>query len=70
MNEKNMLEILDRRSFVPVRITLSSGQVVTIDHPENVLLTKTLIVVSYPERDLVTWAPRFTSRASKEPSRS
>ena len=57
MNEKNMRELLDRRPFLPLTITLSSGQTLTISHPENVLLTKTKIVVSYPERDLVTWAP-------------
>ena len=57
MNEKNMREILERRPFVPVVIRLSSGQQLTIDHPENVLLTRTKIVVSYPERDVVTWAP-------------
>lgn len=57
MNEKNMREILDRRPFAPIKLVLSSGQELTIDHPENVLLTKTKIVVSYPEQDLVTWAP-------------
>ena len=57
MNEKSMREIIERRPFVPVVVTLSSGQTLTIDHPENVLLTKTKMVVSYPERDMITWAP-------------
>jgi len=57
MNEANMRGILGRRPFTPLKIVLSSGQELTIDHPENVLLTKTKMVVSYPERDIITWAP-------------
>jgi len=57
MNEQSMREILIRKPFTPVIITLSSGQSLTITHPENVLLTKTKLVVSYPDRDIVTWAP-------------
>ncbi len=57
MNETSMREILDRKPFTPVLVTLSSGQVLAITHPENVLLTKTKMVVSYPDRDVVTWAP-------------
>ncbi len=57
MNETNMREFLDRRPFLPLKITLSSGQVVNIDHPENVLLTKTKLVVAYPQIDLVSVAP-------------
>ena len=52
-----MQEILDRRPFKPIKIVLSSGQELTIDHPENVLLTKTKMVVGYPERDIITCAP-------------
>ncbi len=57
MNETNMREILDRKPFSPLKLTLSSGQVVMILHPENVLLTKTKMVISYPEQDVITWAP-------------
>ena len=57
MNERNMREILDRRPFSPIKIVLSSGQEVVVTHPENVLLTKTKMVVSYPEKDLITWLP-------------
>ena len=70
MNEKSMREILQRRPFVPIVVTLSSGQKLTIDHPENVLLTKTKMVVSYPERDVITWAPllHVTSVESRQPA--
>ncbi len=57
MNEKNMRELLARKPFMPLTIMLSSGQSLTISHPENVLLTKTKIVVVFPDKDLVTWAP-------------
>jgi len=57
MNEQSMRKILGRKPFLPIVITLSSGQSLTITHPENVLLTKTKIAVSYPERDIITWAP-------------
>ena len=57
MNEKNMREFLDKRPFLPLRITLSSGQVVTVEHPENVLVTKTKLVVVYPKEDIVSVSP-------------
>ena len=57
MNEKNMREFLDKRPFLPLRITLSSGQVVTVEHPENVLITKTKLVVVYPKEDIVSVSP-------------
>jgi hypothetical protein len=57
MNEQSMREILARKPFSPVVLLLSSGQSLTITHSENVLLTKTKLVVSYPDRDVVTWAP-------------
>lgn len=57
MNERNVREFLNKRPFVPLKVTLSSGQVVTIDYPENVLMTKTKLVVVYPHEDLVSVSP-------------
>ncbi len=57
MNEKNMREFLNKRPFLPLKITLSSGQVVTVEHPENVLVTKTKLVVVYPQDDIVSVSP-------------
>lgn len=38
-------EMLARRPFQPVKLTLSSGQTVEIRHPEMALLTRTSILV-------------------------
>jgi hypothetical protein len=57
MNETNMRQFLECQPFLPLRITLSSGQVVVITHPENVLLTKTKLVVVYPQSDVVSVSP-------------
>lgn len=57
MNERNMREFLDKKPFLPLKVTLSSGQVVEITHPENVLLTKTKLVVAYPQDDIVSVSP-------------
>ncbi len=57
INEKNMREFLDKQPFLPLKITLSSGQVVTVEHSENVLITKTKLVVVYPKEDIVSVSP-------------
>ena len=57
MNETNMRENLDNKPFLPLKVTLSSGKVVEITHPENVLLTKTKLVVADPRNDIVSVSP-------------
>ena len=57
MNETNMREFLNNKPFLPLKVTLSSGKVVEIKHPENVLLTKTKLVVAYPQDDIVSVSP-------------
>jgi len=52
-----MREFLDKRPFLPLRITLSSGQVVTLEFHENVLITKTKPVLVYPKEDIVSDSP-------------
>ena len=53
MNEQSMLEILSQRPFQPFEIELSSGQRLSIRHPENVMLTRSRIVIVNPEKDSV-----------------
>jgi hypothetical protein len=36
-------------------VELSSGQIFTIKHPENVMVLKNTPVVADPERDTVKW---------------
>ena len=41
--------------FQPVEVELSSGQVFSITHPENVMVLKNTLVVTDPEEDTVQW---------------
>lgn len=53
MNEANMREFLNAKPFEPFRVVMSSGQSHLVKHPENVVLTKTKIVIVDPELDSV-----------------
>jgi hypothetical protein len=55
MNSEGLKKLLDVRPFEPREVELSSGQVFTIKHPENVLVTKNTLVVTEPENDIVQW---------------
>jgi hypothetical protein len=45
MTVQTFREMLARRPFQPVRLTLSSGQSYDIRHPEMALLTRTSILI-------------------------
>jgi hypothetical protein len=45
MTVQTFREMLARRPFQPVRLTLSSGQAFEIRHPEMALLTRTSILI-------------------------
>lgn len=53
MNSETMRELLSRRPFEPFEIRLSSGETHQIRHPEIAIITKSKIVVVYPETDIV-----------------
>lgn len=53
MNKANMRELLNVRPFAPFRVVMSSGQTHLVKHPQNVVLTKTKIVIVDPELDSV-----------------
>ena len=55
MNAEALRELLAVRPFEPVEVELSSGQVFTIRHPENVMVLRNTLVVADPERDSVQW---------------
>jgi uncharacterized protein YqcC (DUF446 family) len=55
MNADAIRNLLSARPFEPVEVELSSGQVWTITHPENVLVTKSTLVVVDPPTDMVQW---------------
>ena len=45
MTVQTFREMLARRPFQPVRLTLSSGQIFEIRHPEMALLTRTSVLI-------------------------
>src|ERR1051325_11324779 len=55
MNAEANRKLLSVRPFDPVEIELSSGQIFTIKHPENVIVLKNTLVVTEPETDTVQW---------------
>lgn len=55
MNADGLRELLKIRPFEPLELELSSGQILVIRHPENVLVLKSTVVVTEPEIDQVQW---------------
>ena len=55
MNAEAIRKLLNIKPFEPLEVELSSGQVWTVTHPENVILTKNTLVVVDPPTDMVQW---------------
>ena len=55
MNADALRNLLAVRPFEPLEVQLSSGQIFTIKHPENVMVLKNTLVVAEPETDMVQW---------------
>lgn len=55
MNAEALRKMLEVRPFEALEVELSSGQVFTIKHPENVMVLKNTLVVADPETDTVQW---------------
>ena len=51
MDKETIKELLKRQPFMPFKIKLSNGETFEVRHPEFVLLTKTGLVVGYPDSD-------------------
>jgi hypothetical protein len=51
MTVQTFRDMLSRRPFQPVRLTLSSGQTFDIRHPETALLTRTSILIGIDVAD-------------------
>ena len=51
MNHDTVRELLKHRPFEPFLIRLSSGEEHIVRHPELAILTKSKIVIAYPESD-------------------
>jgi len=55
MNAEALRKLLSVRPFEPVEAELSSGQVLTINYPETVIVLKNTLVVADPDADTVPW---------------
>jgi hypothetical protein len=53
MNAQQIRDLLHRKPFVPFDLVLSNGQVIKVPHPECVVLSKTGMVVAYPDNDQI-----------------
>jgi hypothetical protein len=53
MNAEAIRKLLQTRPFEAVEVELSSGQVFTIRHPENVIVLKNTLVVADSDTDTV-----------------
>ena len=51
MTTQTFREMLARRPFQPVKLTLSSGQSLEIRHPEMAMLTRTSILIGVDPAD-------------------
>ncbi|QDU25262.1 hypothetical protein ETAA8_03260 [Anatilimnocola aggregata] len=54
MNSQAIRDLIKRQPFVPFDMTLSSGEVVHVPHPEFVILSKNGMVVGYPDSDRIS----------------
>jgi len=55
MNAEALRQLFSVRPFEPIDVELSSGQSLTIKHPENVMVLKNTLVIADPETDTVRW---------------
>ncbi len=55
MNPETLRNFLNTRPFEPFEVELSSGQVLSVRHPENVMMLRNTLVVGDPETDMVQW---------------
>jgi hypothetical protein len=55
MNAERLRELINQRPFEPLEVELSSGQIISIRHPENVIVMPNTLVVADPETEMVRW---------------
>lgn len=55
MNAEALRKLLSVRPFEPLEVELSSGQIFSIRHPENVIVLKNTLVAADPDTDTVQW---------------
>lgn len=51
MRAAELVVLLDRRPFEPIRLHISSGQTVDIKHPELAVVTRSLVFVGVTDSD-------------------
>ena len=56
MSEAALRELLSHERFHPFTIHLSDGKSYEVRHPENMLVTKSRVIIAFPEIDKVVIA--------------
>jgi hypothetical protein len=51
MTSEDLIELLEERPFVPVRLHLDNGRFHDIRHPEMAIVTPTLVAIGFSQSD-------------------
>jgi hypothetical protein len=60
MTADELIELLEERPFVPLRLHLSDGQVREIRHPDMAIVSETLVAIGVPRGDNPRLATKIT----------
>ncbi len=60
MTQEDLIEILEERPFVPVRLHLSNGREHVIRHPELAIVGQHIVAIGSPREDNPELAGRIT----------
>jgi hypothetical protein len=60
MTAEHLIELLEERPFMPLRLHLADGRVREIRHPEMAIVTEGLIAIGVPRDDESKLASHFT----------
>jgi hypothetical protein len=60
MTAEHLIELLEERPFVPLRLHLADGRIREIRHPEMALVSESLVAIGVPRDDESKIAARFT----------
>jgi len=64
MNAENLIELLEERPFVPLRMHLSDGRKHDIRHPEMAIVAAAVVAIGLPRADNSAIAERITNCAT------
>jgi hypothetical protein len=51
MKAEELIELLEERPFVPVRLHMSNGRIHEVRHPENAIVGESVVALGVPQPD-------------------